>query len=180
MLVFPKGVERSSPFGLDFYKSRSSPPETMDYPISSRLQKTRTSPPFGFTSTTRPPPRYSSYSSITTSPEIPSIRYFTPLAESSKGYDSPYAKGEDLPTGRLSPFSSHHRPESTGITPFMGLNSQVSTSQPFSTVSTYSSSSRGSSSYSAPGSRQQKVAAFMASSSRSASHSISAVSPCFP
>ena len=148
----------------------------MDYPASARFQKTRTSPPSGYTSTTRSPQRYSSYSSTTISPEVPTIRYFTPVAESSREYESPYAKGEDLPTGRLTPYSSHHFSESTGITPFIGLTSQISTSQPIPTMSSYSSSSRGSSSYSAPGPRQQKVAASMASSSRSASQSISAVS----
>ena len=148
----------------------------MDYPASPRFQKTRTSPPSGYTSTPRPTPLYSTYSAIATVPEIPAIRYFTPIAESSKEYDSPYAKGEDLPHGRLTPSSPRHRSRSTGITPFTSLTSQVSTSQPVSTMSTYSSSSRGSSSYSAPGPRQQQVAASMASSWRTASQSISAVS----
>ena len=149
----------------------------MDYPASPRVPKTRTSPTSGYLSTTHSPPKHSAYSSATTSPDIPAIRYFTPLAESSREYESPYAKGEDLPTGRLTASSSRHPSSwSTGITPFIGSTSQVSTSQPISTMSTYSSSSRGSSSYSSPGPRQQKVAASMASSSRSASQRISAVS----
>lgn len=149
----------------------------MDYPATSEFPKSRTSPTSGSTSTTRSPPNYSAYSSAITSTEIPTIRYFTPVSQSSNQYESPYAKGEDLPTGRLTASSSRHpSPRSTGITPFLGSTSQVPAFQPVSTMSTYSPSSRGSSSYSSPGPRQQKVAASMASSSRNASQSISTVS----
>ncbi len=153
----------------------------MDYPASPQLQKTRASPNSAYTATTRSPPRHSAYSNTSTttntpSPSLPAIRYFTPLAESSKAYDSPYTKGEDLSSGRLTSQSSRQQSVSTGITPFIGLTSYFSAPKSISTMSSYSSSSHGSSSYSAPGPRQQKVAASMASSSRTASQSISAVS----
>ena len=151
----------------------------MDYPASPRIPKTRTSPSSGYTSTTHSPPRHSEYSgitSVTTSPSIPAITYFTPVGESSKEYESPYAKGEDLSPGRLTPQSLRQSSRSPGITPFIGSTSYFPSSKSTSTMSSYSSSSRGSSSYSAPGPRQQKVAASMASSSRNASQSVSAVS----
>lgn len=155
----------------------SFPALKMDYPASLRLQKSRPSPTSGYTSTTRSQPSIPASSSVTTSSEIPTFRYFTPLAESSRDYQSPYAKGEDLPSGRLSASSSRHpSSRSTGITPFISPASHNPAYPPASTWSTYSSSSRGSSSYSSPGPYQQRVAASMASSSRSASQSISAVS----
>ena len=141
----------------------------MDYPSSPNHPRTRSSPTAASTSTIRSPAR--------TPSSIPTIRYFTARADSDQEYESPYAKGEDLPNRSTTSALSRPASRSTGIHSDFIDPYSVQTS---GAMSSYSSSSRASSNYSSPGPHQYKIASGMANSSRNASASISAVRPDHP
>ena len=97
---------------------------------------------------------------------FPTHRVLTTIPTESPSYISPYTRGDDLPRAR-SPSPAASR---------LGIHPDFVDPRTYRSMSRYSSSSRTSSVYSSPGPHQQRVASSMASSSRAASSSISAVS----